>query len=245
MELGINPIILLSQIVNFVALAFLLRRFAYKPLLDLLDKRRERIEKGLEDAHVAKEARANAENERQKILEAARTEAQSILAEANRRGDAQVAQVLEQAREQAQRILEDARDEVQAERDRMLGQMRGHIAALSIAAAGQIIDEKLDERRQRQLVSEFFSGLQGGQVKLADRLYELHGERAVVISALPLSESDQSVYRSALQTQLGQVTVEFRTNPELLGGVVLQVGDVVVDGSMAGKLAKLQRNIIA
>ena len=87
-QLGINPIFLLSQIVNFAVLAFLLHRFAYKPILKMLDQRRERIEKGLEDARLAEEARANAEQERQQILDGARAEAQRVVAEANERGEA-------------------------------------------------------------------------------------------------------------------------------------------------------------
>ena len=119
---------------------------AYKPILNMLDKRRERIEKGLEDARLAEQARANAENERQQILDQARAEAQGIVAEANQRGDAQAAKLIEEANSQAQAILEDARSDAKEERDRMLGEMRGQISALSIAAANQLIGASMDDR---------------------------------------------------------------------------------------------------
>lgn len=243
-QLGINPIFLLSQIVNFAILAFLLRRFAYTPILNALDQRRERIEKGLEDARLAEEARANAESERQQILDQARAEAQGVVAEANQRGEAQAAKIVEDAQSQAQAIREEARAEAQAERNRMLGEMRGQISALAIAAANQLIGASLDERRQMELVNEFFSGVKAGKVSVADQAGVLAGKKAVVTSALPLSDADQANYRAYLQGQLGtDAAIEFRTNPAILGGVVLRVGDMVVDDSVSGKLGALRQSL--
>ncbi len=243
-QLGINPIFLLSQIVNFAILAFLLSRFAYKPILNALDNRRERIEKGLEDARLAEEARANAETERQQVLDQARAEAQGVVAEANQRGEAQAAKLIEDAQKQAGVILEEARADARAERDRMLGEMRGQISALAIAAANRLIGVSLDEQRQTALVNEFFSGVKAGEVQIADKVSALVGEKAVVTSALPLSEADQAVYRSHLRSQLGaDASVEFRTDPSILGGVVLRVGDRVVDDSVSGKLGALRQSL--
>jgi F-type H+-transporting ATPase subunit b len=243
-QLGINPIFLLSQIVNFAILAFLLQRFAYKPILNALDKRRERIEKGLEDARLAEEARANAESERQRILDEARSEAQGIVAEANARGDTQAAKIIEEARSQAQAILEDARADAEAERNRMLSEMRGQISALAIAAANQLIGATLDEQRQMELVNEFFSGVKAGKVRVADRAGALAGEKAVVTSALPLDEADKATFRAYLQGQLGpDASVEFKTDPSILGGVVLRVGDRIVDDSVSGKLGALRQRM--
>lgn len=243
-QLGINPIFLLSQIVNFAVLAFLLQRFAYKPLTEMFDKRRQRIEQGLEDARLAEEARANAESERQRILDQARTEAQGIVAEANTRGDAQAAKIVEEAQSQAQAIVEDARADAEAERNRMLSEMRGQISALAIAAANQLIGATLDEQRQMKLVNEFFSGVKAGKVRVADRAGALTGEKAVVTSALPLDEADKATFRAYLQAQLGpDVTVEFKADPSILGGVVLRVGDRIVDDSVSGKLGALRQRM--
>lgn len=243
-QLGINPIFLLSQIVNFAVLAFLLRRFAYQPILNVLDQRRERIEKGLEDARLTEEARANAETERQEILAAARVEAQGIVAEANQRGEAQAAKLVAEAQAQAQDMLEEARADAQAERDRMLSEIRGQISALAIAATNQLIGASLDERRQMELVDAFFSGVKAGKVKVAEKVGALSGAKAVVTSALPLTEADYKAYRSYLQGQLGaDATVEFKTDPSILGGVVLRVGNVVVDDSVSGKLGALRQSL--
>lgn len=243
-KLGINPIFLLSQIVNFAVLAFLLQRLAYKPILKALDGRRERIEKGLEDARLAEEARANAQSERQKILDQARTEAQAVVAGANQRGEAQASKIVQDAQSQAQTILGEARLEAQAERDRMLGEIRGQISALAIAAANQLIGKTLDEQRQIELVDQFFSGVQAGKVRVAEKVGVLTGDKAVVTSALPLSDADQATYRSYLRAQLGaDIPVEFRTDPAILGGVVLRLGEMIVDDSVSGKLSALRQSL--
>jgi F-type H+-transporting ATPase subunit b len=243
-QLGINAIYLLSQIVNFAVLAFLLRALAYKPILNVLDRRRERIEKELEDARLAGEARANAETERQQILDQARAEAQGIVAEANQRGEAQAAKIVEEAQGQTRTMLEEAAGEARVERDRMLSAMRGQISALAIAAANQLIGATLDERRQRELVDEFFSGVKSGVVKVADSVGVLAGDEAVVTSALPLTEADQATYRSYLESKLGpSAPVEFKTDPAIMGGVVLRVGDMIFDDSVSGKLGALRQSL--
>jgi F-type H+-transporting ATPase subunit b len=92
-SLGINPIYLLSYIVNFVILVVLLRALLYRPILGMLEERRRQIEKGIEDARAAGEAREGAEAERARILDEARAEAQRIVAEANQRAEQAAASV--------------------------------------------------------------------------------------------------------------------------------------------------------
>lgn len=243
-QLGINPIFLLSQIVNFAVLAIALRFLAYKPILNMLDQRRERIERGLEDARLAEEARANAESERQQILDEARSEAQEIVAEASQRGDAQAEKIVEDAQQEAEKIREEARADAQDQRDRVLGDMRDQIASLALAAANQIVRVSLDEQRQKELVKEFFSGVKDGQIVMADQADTLAGDRATVTTAVPLNEDEKSTYRSYLEERMGSgASVEFRTDPEIVGGVVLRVGDRVVDDSVAGKASGLRQNI--
>jgi hypothetical protein len=122
--------------------------------------------------------------------------------------------------------------------------MREQIAALSIAAANRLIGEALDEERQMQLVGEFFSGVRAGKVQIADKVGALAGDKATVTSALPLGEADQATYSAYLQEKLGaEASVEFKTDPAILGGVVLRVGDVVVDDSVTAKVSALRQSL--
>src|SRR5512136_2514344 len=102
-NIGINPVFLLAQIINFVVLAVLLRALLYGPITKMLDERRAKIEKGLEDARQAEAARANAETERQKILDGARAEAHKIRAEANQQAEQAAAKMRADAQAEAEK----------------------------------------------------------------------------------------------------------------------------------------------
>ncbi len=243
-RLGINPIYLLSQIVVFAILAFLLGKFLYTPILDMLEKRKERIAKALEDARAAEEARARADENAAMIVTEARGKAQQIVAEANASAETVRANIEARAEEQARKILDQARQDAGLERDKILSEMRGQIGALAIAAATKLIGETLDEQRQLAMIQQFFSGIKAGKITLLESLAELEGKAAIVTSALPLGETEQAHYTSALAEQLGQeIEVSFRTDPTILGGVSIQVGGQVVDDSVAGKLNELKAKL--
>jgi len=79
---------------------------------------------------------------------------------------------------------------------------------------------------------------------LAAKAGALAGDKATVTSALPLGEADQATYRAYLQERLGAgASVEFKSDPAILGGVVLRVGDVVVDDSVTAKVSALRQSL--
>ncbi len=234
-NIGINPIFLLAQIVNFVVLAVLLRALLYGPVTKMLDERRAKIEKGLEDARQAEAARANAEVERQKILDGARAEAQKIRAEANQQAEQTAAKMRADAQAEAEKIKADALAGLSGERDKMLSELRGQIAALAIAASNKLIGESLDRRRQEALIADFFAKVPA-DVRVG--LSGVAGE-AEVFSAVPLTPEEQSRVKSELS--LG--VASFKVDPRLLGGLRVRVGDKVVDGSVAGQLESLKASL--
>ena len=241
--LGINLTFLLSQIVNFILLMIILRLWAWKPILRMLEQRRERISQGLEDARIASEARANAEKEAQAILAKAQQEGELKIREASERAEQVGKELRTVAEKETVSLREAAALEAEQARDQALTELRGQVAALAIAAAQKLIGESLDERRQHALVAEFFSGLKGGQV-LGLEMPPLIGASAEVTSALPLTQEEQEAVRKQVGGRLGPgASISFRVNPSILGGLILRVGDKVVDGSVAGKLEGLRQNL--
>ena len=234
-SLGINPVYLLSYIVNFAVLAVLLRALLYGPITRMLDERRAKIEKGLEDAHAAEAASANAETEKQRILDAARVEAQRIRAEANAQAEQAAAKIKADALAEAEKISSDAQAALSAERDRLLSELRGQIAALAIAASNKLIGESLDRRRQEVLIADFFAKV---PAEVKSDLTGATGE-AEVISAVPLTSEEQARVKS----ELSLTAASFRVDPEILGGLRVRVGDKVVDGSVAAQLEALHASL--
>jgi F-type H+-transporting ATPase subunit b len=234
--LGINFGLLIVQIIAFAIVFLTLNAWVYKPMLDMMESRKQKIAQGLEDARVASEARANAEKEAAKLLAEAQVEAGKVVREATERAAAAGKDVKVAAEAEAAKAREAAMAEAELERNRILGDLRGQVAALAIAAANKLVGDTLDEKKQRALIDEFFSGVKGGKVVVAEGLT---GDSAVVTSALPLtSEEQQSVKQSVSVKE-----VSFKVDPSILGGLVIKVGDKVLDGSVAGKLEGLRQTL--
>jgi F-type H+-transporting ATPase subunit b len=241
--LGINLGYLFVQILNFAILFVVLRAWVYKPIVGLLEKRRESIAKGLEDARVAAEARANAEKEAEDILAKAQQEAAGRVREAGESAEESVRLIKAEAENDAAEIRQGATLEAEQARDQALGELRGQVAVLAIAAAQKLIGEALDEKRQHALIEEFFSGVKAGKVTILQG-ESLKGTMAEVTSALPLTEKEQGVVRSEVVEKMGSgAEIEFRVDPGILGGLVIRVGDKVVDGSVSGKLEGLRQTL--
>ncbi len=242
-KLGLNLGYLIVQILNFGIVFIALYEWIYKPLLGMLEKRRKSIAQGLEDARIAAEARANAEQEAAKIMAEAQSKAAATVREATERAQVAAKEVRAAAEAETAKAREAAMAEMEAERNRILSEVRGQVAALSIAAAQKLIGEALDEKRQRALLEEFFSGVRSGKVVVLQGS-ELEGSAAEVTSALPLTDAEQATVKKELVSVLGgSPAVEFRVDPAILGGLVVRAGDRLVDGSVAGQLQNLRQSL--
>jgi F-type H+-transporting ATPase subunit b len=196
----------------------------------------------LEDARVAAEARADAEKEAARIIANAQAEAGKIVAEATERAAVAGKDVKAAVEAEAVKMRETAVAEAQIERNRILGDLRSQVASLAIAAANKLVGEALDDKKQRALLDEFFSGVKSGKVVvLADA--DFKGDTAEVTSALPLSRDEESAVKQDVLANAGAKDVHFRVDPSILGGLVIKLGDKVLDGSVAGKLEGLRQSL--
>ncbi|MBK8780577.1 MAG: F0F1 ATP synthase subunit B [Anaerolineales bacterium] len=234
--LGINLGLLIVQLIAFAIVFLTLNAWVYKPILDMMESRKAKIAQGLEDARVAAEARANAEKEAAKVLAEAQAEASKVVREATERAASAGKDVKAAAEAEAAKAREAAMAEAELERNRILGDLRGQVAALAIAAANKLVGDALDEKKQHTLIDEFFSGVKGGKVVLAEGLT---GDSAVVTSALPLTSQEQDTVKKSVTVK----DISFKVDPSILGGLVIKVGDKVLDGSVAGKLEGLRQTL--
>ncbi len=240
--LGINLGLLIVQIIAFIIVFLTLNAWVYQPMLDMMESRKKKIAQGLEDARVAAEARADAQKDAEKILADAQAEASKVVRDATERAANAGKDVKAAAEAEAAKAREAALAEAEAERNRVLGELRGQVAALAIAAAQKLVGDSLDEKRQHALIDEFFSGVKSGKVVvLGDASFK--GESAEVTSALPLNSGEQDTVKKNILDKVGAKAVAFRVDPSILGGLVIKVGDKVVDGSVAGKLDGLRQSL--
>jgi F-type H+-transporting ATPase subunit b len=241
-QLGLSLGLIIVQIIAFIILLLTLNAWVYKPMLNMMETRRQKIAQGLEDARVAAEARADAQKDADKIRAAAQVEASRIVGEATERAAAAANDVKAAAEADITAAREAAVAEAELERNRILGDLRGQVAALAVAAANKLVGEALDEKKQRALLDEFFSGVKSGSViVLEDGGFK--GESAEVTSALPLSRDEEETVKKDVLVKVGAQAVIFRVDPSILGGLVIKVGDKVLDGSVSGRLEGLRQTL--
>ncbi|MCP5099144.1 MAG: F0F1 ATP synthase subunit B [Chloroflexi bacterium] len=230
--LGINPGYVLMQILLFIILFMVLRGYLYNPILKALEERKAKIAKGLEDARQNAIARDNAEAEAKELLAGARAEASKLRQEAAVQAEDTAKGIVAKAEEDAKAKLAAVAQDAEEERNRVLADARGQIASIAIAAANKLVGEALDEKRQREIVANFFSQVPADVAGLS-------GDAAEVTSALPLTDAEQASAKQAI----GAGSVTFKVNPSILGGLIVRVGDNVVDNSVSAQMSALSESL--
>ena len=157
--LGINLGYLIMQILIITVMMLLLKGLVYKPIINILEERKARIAKGMEDSRQAAIARDNADAEAEKIMDEARQEAVRIRQDAVTQAEETAAAIEAKANEESKEIVAKAAEDAEEERNRILADLRGQVAGISIAAANKLVGESLDEKRQHELITEFFSAV--------------------------------------------------------------------------------------
>ena len=143
-NLGIDGKLLLAQAINFLVLLFILRRFAYRPMLAFLEKRTERIEQGLQDAKKAKDDLLQVAKQEKEILAHARQEAKLLIETAEISAKKRDAERLVATEEEAKRFLEGARLTIEEEKVKMVAEAKKEIAEVVTLSVEKILKEHID-----------------------------------------------------------------------------------------------------
>ena len=151
---GFNAWLFFSQIISFCLVAFLLQRFAYKPILEVLETRRKKIAEGLANAEKIKQQLAESEARYQEILTKANAESQKMIEEA--RAAAKLVQERESQRAiaEAEQIVAKAREATIADREREFAALKKEIARLVVDTTAKVTGKTLTNEDQRRLSEE-------------------------------------------------------------------------------------------
>ena len=144
----------------FIILFFLLRKYAWPPIVRLTEERERLIAKQLEEAGQANADAKAALEEHKKLLSGAKDEAHKLINEAKGLAGKEREHLLAQAREGQQQVLERAKREIAAERERAVAELRRTAVDLSLAAASKLIEQRLDSKADRKIVEEYLDTLE-------------------------------------------------------------------------------------
>lgn len=152
--LGIHFPSLLIYLVNFLLVLVLLRLFAYRPILRLMDQRAERIRESLEASEQAREAAASSQEAVEAQLVEARREAQRIVEQAREAAERYRAEEMERARNEAETFVSRARADIERERDAAVEEVRSNFADLAMTAAERVVRRSLDRQAHEELITQ-------------------------------------------------------------------------------------------
>lgn len=150
--LGINVPGLVTHLISFTLLMVLLKLFLYKPIVNMLDQRSQRIRDSLEAAERAREESAASQAEVESQLEAARAEGQQLIASAREVAERFREEETAKVRQEIEAERSRAEANIQRERDAAIEQLRGEFAGLAITAAERVVERSLDEQTHQDII---------------------------------------------------------------------------------------------
>ena len=146
--------VLALTLINFGLLVFLLKKFAWGPIIGALEKREAQIASDKQNAKEAREQAQQLKKELDDRLAQIANEASKKMAEAVKLGETQKEQLVQEAKEQSQRMLEQAKAQIEAEKNKALTEVRGQIAQLSVLAASRVLGEQLNAAGAEKVVEQ-------------------------------------------------------------------------------------------
>jgi F-type H+-transporting ATPase subunit b len=240
--LGIDVGTLLLQIANFLIMAYVLTRFLFKPLKEMLDKRAHQATKTLDEAEeAAREAEAlrrEYEEKRENIdaeFAALKNEARIVIDQSRQ-------QMLKEAYDEIEVMRTRAKGEIEQQRAEALRLHRGKIGELVATLIQRMMRDILNPEIHQAYLNAFVDQLRA--VQLNGRV-SADGEEAVtaeLITAAPLVETERTRIAAALEaTAARPVDLTYRADPDLVAGAMVRLGDVLIDGSLQGQIQQLRR----
>jgi len=146
--------LILAQLVNFALVFWVLKKFAYGPVLKMMTERAEKIEKGIKDAESAGARLAEIAEKEKAVLVEAKKQAQEIVTKAEAMAVKNKEEIIVEAKAQSEKILKDSEKKMELEKEKMMQEVKGQIAELVISATSKIVDIKIDKDKDIELIEK-------------------------------------------------------------------------------------------
>lgn len=159
-KLGIDGKILLAQIVNFAILLFVLFKFVYRPVLDLLEKRSKKIEKGIHDAEEAGNRLLQADKMKDEKIGQAEREVGRLIEDARKDAETMKKELLAAAQAQSEDLLKRARLQMNEEKDKMMSDIKKEVTMIVVQATGRLLQREFSQTDQKRLLDAISKEIQ-------------------------------------------------------------------------------------
>jgi len=143
------------QLVMFLILLALLKKFAWGPLMGIMKQREDHIANEISAAEQSRVESKKLLEEQRELLKQARSEAQGLIENAKKQGDVQREEIISTARAEANRLKESAKLEIEQQKEKAVTAIREQVASLSVLIASKVIEKELNEKDQEKLINEY------------------------------------------------------------------------------------------
>ncbi|MBQ7884408.1 MAG: F0F1 ATP synthase subunit B [Phascolarctobacterium sp.] len=150
---------LIAQILNFLFLVFVLAKFAYKPLLNIMEERKNKIASDLEAADAAKAEAEAVKAEYAAKLADARQEAQAIIENARKTAQAAHDKIMAETKAEQDQVVAAAKESIALEKQKALADVRAQVINLSMVAASKIVEQKLGSEEDKKMAGEIVDSI--------------------------------------------------------------------------------------
>ncbi|MFC1784186.1 F0F1 ATP synthase subunit B [Candidatus Neomarinimicrobiota bacterium] len=154
-----DPGLYVWTIVIFLVLLFLLMKFAWKPLLAMLEKREYNIRHALLDAEKARDELANVKEDTEKLLNEARNESQAIVAAGKKNAERMKDEIIDKAQSKSDALLVDVKKQIEIEKDRAILEVKAEVINLSMEVAKKLIKKNLSAEDNLKLINDSISSI--------------------------------------------------------------------------------------
>lgn len=152
---GVNAGDAIFQLVMFLILMALLKKFAWGPLMGIMKQREEHIANEIDEAEKSRQEAQKLLEEQRNLLKEARQEAQNLIENAKKQGDVQREEIIQAARAESARLKEQAKMEIEQQKENAVAAIREQVASLSVLIASKVIEKELDAKDQEKLINEY------------------------------------------------------------------------------------------
>ncbi|MBN2572668.1 MAG: F0F1 ATP synthase subunit B [Ignavibacteriales bacterium] len=159
--LDVNFGVIFWTTVTFIIVLFILKKFAWKPILKSLENREDFIRDSLDKANKAKEEAENLTKISNDRIRQVENEAKEILSQGREYSEKVKKQILDDTKNETKKMIEDAKDEIEKMKEDAFNTLKSQIALIAIESAEKVIQEKLDKEKHTQIINNYIDNMSG------------------------------------------------------------------------------------
>jgi len=232
------------QTVNVLVLIWILARFFFRPIVDIVAKRHEQAKKALADTAAARQEAADARAEADKARAEIGAERDRLIAEARKSAEIEKANLLVQSSEEIAKLRGEAEATITRDRTAAAQAIIARASELAVEIARRLLGRLPSKTTLSAFVGELCQTLRALPSEERERFTSASGHAIEVVTAAPLSEQETGHVRDALNAAFGsELPFEFRTDPALIAGIELHSRNTIVRNSWRADLGRIREEL--